>query len=81
LRSRDSAAGKRVFLLGNGPSLLQTDVDKLCREITIGSNSIFLLFDKRAFQPTYYTIEDRLVAEDRAAEANALAESLRCLNV
>lgn len=77
LRLRNSATGRRVFILGNGPSLLQTDVDRLTGEISIASNSIFLLYGKKAFRPTYYTIEDKLVAEDRAAEANALEGSLK----
>jgi hypothetical protein len=77
LQLRDTAAGKRVFILGNGPSLADTDVDRLCDEVSIASNGIFLLFDHKAYRPTYYTIEDQLVAEDRAEEASALAESLK----
>lgn len=69
---RNIETGKRVFILGNGPSLNLTDVDKLCDEISIASNAIFLLFDKKKFRPTYYTIEDYLVAEDRRQEAAAL---------
>lgn len=70
LRNRE--AGKRIFILGNGPSLLKTDVDKLCDEISIASNAVFLLFKEKRYRPTYYTIEDYLVAEDRAKEASAL---------
>lgn len=70
LRGREN--GKRVFILANGPSLNFTDVDKLCNEISIASNAIFLLFDKKRFRPTYYTIEDYLVAEDRSKEVAAL---------
>jgi hypothetical protein len=77
LSLKNSARGKRVFILGNGPSLLKTNVDRLCDEITIASNSIFLLFDRKIFRPSYYTIEDQLVAEDRADEATSLSESLK----
>jgi hypothetical protein len=70
LRNRES--GKRIFILGNGPSLNRTDVDRLCGEVSIASNAVFLLFDRKRFRPTYYTIEDRLVAEDRAREAVGL---------
>jgi hypothetical protein len=65
-------AGKRIFILANGPSLNQTDVDRLCGEVTIASNAIFLMFDKKKFRPSYYTIEDYLVAEDRCKEAGSL---------
>jgi hypothetical protein len=60
-------AGRRAFVIGNGPSLRQTDVANLTGEITIGSNGIFLLTEEKGFRPTFYTVEDRLVAEDRAA--------------
>ena len=63
--------GKRIFILGNGPSLNSTDVDLLCGDVSIASNAVFLLFDRKKFRPTYYTIEDYLVAEDRAQEASS----------
>ncbi|MEW4563920.1 6-hydroxymethylpterin diphosphokinase MptE-like protein [Bremerella sp. JC770] len=65
-------AGKRGFVLGNGPSLLSTDPGLLKDEVTIASNGIFLLFDETSFRPTFYTVEDTLVAEDRAQSINAL---------
>lgn len=71
-RLRNREAGKRIFIVGNGPSLNATDVDRLCGEVTIASNGIFLIFDRKRFRPTYYTIEDDLVAEDRGAEAAAM---------
>lgn len=68
-RLRDKEKNKRIFILGNGPSLNNTDVDALCSEVSIASNAIFLLFESKRYRPTYYTIEDYLVAEDRAKEA------------
>jgi Protein of unknown function DUF115 len=67
LRLKNRYVGRRAFVIGNGPSLRQTDVTKLAGEITIGSNGIFLLTEEKGFRPTFYTAEDRLVAEDRAA--------------
>ena len=58
--------GKRIFIIGNGPSLKKTDIRLLKHEITIGCNGIFMLFDSMGFLPTFYTVEDTLVAEDRA---------------
>ena len=63
---RDQYAGRRCFVVGNGPSLSQTPLDLLANEVTIASNGIFLLFEETNFRPTFYTVEDRLVAEDRA---------------
>lgn len=62
--------GRRCFVIGNGPSLHQTDIRKLNGEITIASNAIFLLFEETGFRPTFWTIEDPLVAADRAADVN-----------
>jgi len=67
-------AGKRCFVMGNGPSLLKCDLGLLKDEVTIGSNAQYLAWDKMGFVPTFLTVEDRLVAEDRAAELCALDE-------
>lgn len=69
---RDRYAGRRCFVIGNGPSLSQTLLDLLTNEVTIASNGIFLLFGETSFRPTFYTVEDRLVAEDRAPTINEL---------
>jgi glycosyltransferase involved in cell wall biosynthesis len=65
-------AGRRAFIIGNGPSLNKLDMTKLKGEITFGVNSIFYNFDKMGFKPTFYVVEDKLVAEDRAKEINEL---------
>jgi hypothetical protein len=64
---------QRCFVLGNGPSLLKNDLTLLKNEITIGSNGIFLIFDKMGYKPTFLTVEDGLVAEDRAEELNKVS--------
>ncbi len=71
LRHRDRHLGQRAFLLGNGPSLNECDLDLLRDEITIATNGIFLLQRQRGFTPTYYVVEDIFVAEDRADQINA----------
>jgi hypothetical protein len=60
--------GQRAFLIGNGPSLNDIDLNLLKNEITFGTNSIFL--NHSGFYPKYYIVEDVLVAEDRASEIN-----------
>jgi hypothetical protein len=61
---------ERAFILGNGPSLNKCDLTLLKNEITFGVNNIFMNFDKMCFHPTYYVVEDTLVAEDRAELIN-----------
>jgi hypothetical protein len=72
LALKNKYIGRRAFIIGNGPSLRETDLSQLKNELTIASNGIFLLFDEIDFRPTFYTVEDRLVAEDRASIINTL---------
>ena len=46
--------GKRCFILGNGPSLNDTDLSKLKDEFTFGTNRIYLLFKELGFETSYY---------------------------
>ena len=61
-------AGQRAFIIGNGPSLNLLDLSLLKDEITFGVNSLFYKFDEMGFTPTFFTIEDTFVAEDRSVE-------------
>jgi hypothetical protein len=69
--------GQRCFIIGSGPSLAQTDLCRLEGEITIGSNALFLMFDKMGYHPTFYTVEDNLVAEDRAEQINHIKRTTK----
>ena len=70
LSFRDKHRGQRVFIMGNGPSLNLCDLSLLKNEVTFGVNSIFLNRTSMGFDPTYYVVEDFLVAEDRAEQIN-----------
>jgi hypothetical protein len=60
--------GERCVLMGNGPSLNDTDLSLLKNETTIGLNKIHLLFPKIDWQPTYITSYIReVVAQARDA--------------
>ena len=56
----------RVFILGNGPSLTQDDLNLLHekKEKSFAFNKIYLAFDECDFRPTYYMVEDPLVAQN-----------------
>lgn len=74
---RGKHAGQRCFVIGNGPSLNSSPVQGLKDDVTIGCNGIFLLFGKMGFKPTYYTVEDMLVAGDRREEIRKLEGTKR----
>ena len=61
-------AGQRCFIMGNGPSLNNTDLELLEGETVFACNSAFLLFDRINWRPTYYTCVDSRVLPDRAAD-------------
>jgi hypothetical protein len=71
-RLQDIHAGKRCFIIGNGPSLRQTELAKLRNEYTFGLNRIYLLFPELGFQTTYFVSINDLVLEQCAAEIKAL---------
>lgn len=68
----NSQPGKRCFIIGNGPSLRQTDLSKLRNEVTIGMNRIFLAFPEMGFSTTYYLSVNDLVVEQSAEEIRRL---------
>lgn len=50
---QDLHAGKRCIIMGNGPSLNDTDLTLLNDEIVIGLNKVHLLFDRIPWRPAY----------------------------
>ncbi len=62
-------AGKRCFILGNGPSLNRTDLSLLKDEFTFGVNRIYL---KEGFSPSFYVCANELVVEQFAADIKRL---------
>ncbi len=57
----DIHKGKRAVIIGNGPSLKQTDLTKLRNEITFGMNRIYLVFPELGFHTTYFAASNDLV--------------------
>ncbi len=52
LALRNKYEGQRVVLIGNGPSVNNTDLSLLANEHTIGLNKVYLLFDRIDWRPT-----------------------------
>jgi 6-hydroxymethylpterin diphosphokinase MptE-like protein len=64
--------GKRAFIVGNGPSLRQTDLSKLKNEITFGMNRVYLAFPEWGFSTTYLCVTNDLVVEQFVDDINTL---------
>jgi hypothetical protein len=66
--------GRRAFVVGNGPSLTIADLDRLHAngEVSLAFNKIYLAFAQTPYRPTYYMVEDPLVAENNFCVINNL---------
>lgn len=56
--------GKRCFVIGLGPSLQVSDLDKLKGEVCFASNSIFQLYDQTEWRPTFFCAGDPRFSEE-----------------
>lgn len=70
---KNTHQGQRCFIIGNGPSLNQTDLSNLANEYTFGLNRIYLLFDKMGFTPTYYVCTNPYVIEQSWQEIHRIS--------
>ena len=74
---RGSFAGRRAFLIGNGPSLNTTELYLLEGEATMCFNRFDLMLERLAWNPTFYTvIDDRVLLDtlDVVREVSLVAE-------
>ena len=60
---KDKYAGERCFIIGNGPSLKNTDMSLLKEEFTFGMNRIFLMFPELGFKTSFLVSVNDLVIE------------------
>jgi hypothetical protein len=69
---RNKHAGERCFIIGNGPSLKNTDLSLLRNEKTIGMNRIYLMYPDLGFTTSYYLSVNDLVVEQCAKDIQKL---------
>jgi len=69
---KDAHRGQRCFIIGNGPSLKQTDLTRLRHEFTFGMNRFYLAFPELGFTTTYFLSVNSLVIEQCAEDIRAL---------
>ena len=69
---KDKHRGERCVIIGNGPSLRNTDVSKIKDEYTFGLNRIYLAFPDWGFKTNYLVSINNLVMEQYAEEIQQL---------
>ncbi|MGI3170748.1 hypothetical protein ACRARG_16480 [Pseudooceanicola sp. C21-150M6] len=74
---RNRHQGTRVYIVGNGPSLDMSDLDRMSGEVSFASNKIFLAYDQTSWRPTYYSVEDHLVLRNSMEQIHALQDSIK----
>jgi hypothetical protein len=65
---KDAHRGERCFIIGNGPSLVNTDLSKLRGEHTFGMNRVYLAFEDWGFTTSYLVAVNSLVIEQCAED-------------
>jgi hypothetical protein len=60
---KDLHKGERCFVIGNGPSLQNTDISKLENEFTFGMNRVYLAFPEWGFRTSFLVSVNDLVNE------------------
>jgi 6-hydroxymethylpterin diphosphokinase MptE-like len=69
---REHHRGERGFIIGNGPSLKNTDLTRLRGERTIGMNRFYMAFPELGFTTTYFLSINSLVIEQCADDLRKL---------
>ena len=69
---RDIHKGERCFIVGNGPSLRNTDLSQIKNEYTFGLNRIFLAFSEIGFPTSFLVSVNDLMAQQSAEEMKQL---------
>jgi len=69
---RNKYLGERCFIIGNGPSLHDTNLKKLKNEYTFGMNRIYLAFPEMGFLTSFFVSINDLVIQQTAVDIQQL---------
>ena len=73
---KDSHKGDRCFLIGNGPSLRMSDLEKLQNEYTFVCNKIYKSFEYMNWRPSYYFVSDTVFRNEIGDICNSFSGTL-----
>lgn len=67
--------GRRIFLIGNGPSVRLDDLEKLSGEVCFCANRFHLCYEQTSFRPTLTFLEDKKMIENHLEEIASSCET------
>lgn len=73
------AKGKRIFVIGNGPSLSLADLEMIRDEDSFASNYIFKCFEDTSWRPKYYALLDYKYLQKMHWKADDSLNNVECI--
>ncbi len=70
--------GERCWIIGNGPSLNDTDLDLIADEVSFGMNRIPLIYSRTKWRPKYYVYCSTNVEDPRWGDAWTESVQIAC---
>ena len=64
LQFKNCHYGERCFVIGNGPSLMVDDLERITKDITFASNRIYNIYGQTAWRPDYYVAFEPTFTKD-----------------
>lgn len=73
-------AGKRCFVVGNGPSLTAEDLGLIKGEISFACNRIYHIFHETSWRPDFYVCVDPIQLKENRKEILGLQEAIKFIS-
>ena len=77
---RDNYRGKRCFIVGNGPSLNERDLELIKDEYSFATNRIYNIFNKTAWRPTFYVCVDPIQLAENIADIKSMSNTVNFIS-
>ena len=72
--------GKRCFIVGNGPSLNETDLELLMDEYTFATNKIYDIFEKTNWRPSFYVCVDPIQLAENMEDIKNMPDTIKFIS-
>ena len=78
---KNKYSNERCFIIGNGPSLSVIDLEKLKNEYTFAANRIYKIYERTAWRPSFYCVQDYDVIMASYKSINNISESKKFVGI